>query len=43
MQEKEKKFYEEIGNWDFSHIKYQKERLIDWEFYQKIKENTNDK
>lgn len=41
MQEKE--FYEEIGNWDFSQIKYQSERLIDWEFYEKIKENTNDK
>ena len=43
MQEKEKGFYEKIGNWDFSQIKYQKERSIDWEFYQKIKENTTEK
>ena len=43
MQENELNFYEKIGNWDFSQIKYTSERLLDWEFYNKIKENTNEK
>lgn len=42
MQENEKKFYEKIGNWNFSEIKYKQERLSDWELYKKIKENTNE-
>jgi len=41
MQEKE--FYENVGNWDFSQIKYKTERLIDWDMYKKIKEHTNEK
>ena len=43
MQENELKYYEEIGNWDFSQIKYKVERQTNWEFYSKIKENTNEK
>lgn len=42
MQENELKYYEEIGNWDFSQINYQTEKLINWDFYEKIKENTNE-
>ena len=43
MQESELKYYERIGNWDFSEIKYKTENLINWDFYEKIKENTNEK
>ena len=35
------KFYDNVGNWDFSMIKYEEEILTDWDFYEKIKENTN--
>ncbi len=43
MQESELKYYERIGNWDFSEIKCKTEDLTDWEFYEKIRENTNEK
>ena len=43
MQENELKYYEEIGNWDFSQIKCTVEKLTDWDFYLKIKENTTNK
>jgi len=42
MQENELKYYEEVGNWDFSQIKYKVERQTNWEFYSKIKENSNE-
>ena len=40
---REKDFYDVIGNWDFSQIKYKTESLVKWDFYEKIKENTNEK
>ena len=43
MQENELKYYEEIGNWQFDQIKCKTENLTNWDFYQKIKENTNEK
>lgn len=43
MQESELKYYERIGNWDFSRIKCETENLTNWDFYEKIKENTNEK
>ena len=43
MQENELRYYEKIGNWDFSQIKCQTENSTDWDFYEKIKENTNEK
>ena len=43
MQENELNFYEKIGNWDFSQIKRITENVTDWDFYEKIKENTNEK
>lgn len=43
MQENELKYYEKIGNWDFSSIKRKTEKLTNWDFYEKIKENTNEK
>ena len=43
MQENELKYYEKIGNWDFSQIKCETEKLTNWNFYEKIKENTNEK
>lgn len=41
MQEDEFKRYEEIGNWDFSDIKYITHQESKWDFYQKIKELSN--
>ncbi|MBO5477980.1 MAG: methyltransferase domain-containing protein [Clostridia bacterium] len=38
---KELDFYEEIGNWDFSQIKYETEKLTDWDFYERIKKYTD--
>ena len=43
MQESELKYYERIGNWDFSQIKCKTENLTNWDFYEKIRENTNEK
>lgn len=43
MQESELKYYEEIGNWDFSKIKCKSKNVTTWDFYQKIRENTNEK
>ena len=43
MQESELKYYERIGNWDFNQIKCTTENLTNWDFYKKIKENTNEK
>lgn len=42
MDENELKYYEKIGNWDFSMIKIKTEELTNWDFYEKIKENTNE-
>ena len=43
MKENELNYYEKIGNWDFSQIKYETEKLTNWDYYEKIKENTNEK
>ena len=43
MQENELKYYEKIGNWDFSEIKRETKKLTNWDLYEKIKENTNEK
>lgn len=42
MQTNEHEYYEKIGNWDFSQIKYTVEQESNWEFYSKIKENSNE-
>lgn len=42
MQQNELKYYENLGNWDFSQIKYKTEKITNWDFYEKIKENTNE-
>ena len=41
MQENELKRYEEIGNWDFSDIKYITKQESEWDFHQIIKNITN--
>ena len=41
MQEKEYERYEEIGNWDFSNIKYTIEQESSWNFFEEIKKHTN--
>lgn len=33
-------FYDKIGNWDFSQIKYKTEKLTEWDFYERIKRHT---
>ena len=43
MQENELNYYEKIGNWDFSQIKCKTENLTNWNYWEKIKENTNEK
>lgn len=43
MKKDEFEFYENVGNWDFSMIKCEEEILTKWDFYEKIKESTNDK
>jgi len=43
MKKDELDFYENVGNWDFSMIKYEEEILTNWDFYKKIEENTNEK
>lgn len=42
MQDNELKFYESIGNWDFSEIKYTTEKITNWDFYEEIKKYTNE-
>lgn len=42
MRENELKFYENVGNWDFSMINYEKEILTDWDYYKKIAQNTDE-
>lgn len=39
MKENELNFYNEIGNWDFSQIKYVSENFTDWDYLNVIKEN----
>ena len=34
MKKDELNFYEKIGNWDFSQIRYKTENLVDWNFYE---------
>ena len=42
MQEIEYKRYEEIGNWDFSDIKYTLEQDSSWSFYNEIAKYSNE-
>lgn len=42
MQENELKYYENLGDWDFSQIKYKTEKITNWDFYEKLKENINE-
>ena len=41
MQENELKRYEDIGNWDFSDIKYTTYQETDWNFYEEIKKHAD--
>ena len=43
MKKDELEFYDRLGNWDFSMIKYEMETNTNWDFYEKIRENTNEK
>ncbi|MBR3132934.1 MAG: methyltransferase domain-containing protein [Clostridia bacterium] len=40
-QRHEIEFYEELGNWDFSDIECEEEKLTDWDFYETIRENSD--
>lgn len=39
---KEKNFYDEKGNWDFSKFKIKTEKYSDWNYYEKIRQNTDE-
>lgn len=39
---KEKDFYGEIGNWDFSMINYTVEKITDWDMYKEISSYTDE-
>ena len=41
MQENEFKYYEKIGNWDFSQIKSKTEKLTNWDMYEILNNVTN--
>lgn len=41
-EKKEKDFYDEIANWDFSNIKYKVERKVIWDFYDEIAFYSNE-
>lgn len=43
MNLNELEYYERLGNWNFSQIKCKVKKLTDWNYYEKIKENTNEK
>ncbi len=43
MQESELKYYEKIGNWDFSQINCNTENVTNWDLYEKIREYSNEK
>ena len=43
MRENELKYYSKIANWDFSQIHYEEEFLTDWDYFEKIKEKTNER
>ena len=43
MKKSEFEYYDEIGNWDFSDIKYKTERHTNWDYFEEIKKHTNDK
>mgnify|MGYP004594182323 FL=1 len=43
MQESELEYYERIGNWDFSQIKCEVQKITNWDFYKQIKKHTNEK
>ena len=43
MQKSELQYYERIGNWDFSKIKCDVQKLTDWDFYKEIEKRTNEK
>lgn len=43
MQESELEYYERIGNWNFKEIKYEVQKLTNWDFYHEIKKHTNKK
>ncbi|MBE5805184.1 MAG: methyltransferase domain-containing protein [Clostridiales bacterium] len=43
MKEKELEYYSKIANWDFTQIKYEEEIVTDWDYFEQIRENTNEK
>ena len=43
MKEKTLEYYSNLANWDFSKIKYEEECLTNWEYFDQIKKNTNEK
>lgn len=42
MQKEELKFYEEVGDWNFSNLKIKTEKLTKWDFYEEILKHTDE-
>ena len=42
-EENEKKYYEEIKNWDFSKFEIETEKLTDWSLFEQIRKYANEK
>lgn len=43
MKQNELEYYSKIANWDFSEIKYTEEKITDWDYWEEIRKNTNEK
>ncbi len=41
--DKQKEFYEEVGDWDFTKINYEEEKLTNWDLYDELKKYSNSK
>lgn len=42
MENFQLKYYSDLANWDFSHIKYEEEILTNWNYFEEIKKHTNE-
>ena len=42
MEKQELKYYQSIGNWDFSKIKCETKKITNWDFFEKIREHSNE-
>lgn len=43
MKENELEYYSKVANWDFSQINYEEEVLTDWNYFEQIRANTDER